>query len=154
MNEVYNKIVLLLTEKGITFTSIQHVPTYTSEESAVVRGEPIECGAKAILIKTESGFYLIVMSAAKKIDSKKVKAVTGVKKMRFANAEELFAITGLVPGSVPPFGKPVLPVDLIIDTSITQLTRVAFNAGSLQISIMMSAADYLKAAAGTVTNIT
>jgi prolyl-tRNA editing enzyme YbaK/EbsC (Cys-tRNA(Pro) deacylase) len=51
-----------------------------------------------------------------------------------------------VPGSVPPFGEPILPFELYVDESILENKRIAFNAGSLTDSIIMSVDDYMKIA--------
>ena len=52
-------------------------------------------------------------------------------------------LTGLVPGAVPPFGQPILPFELFADIEIgVRYNRVAFNAGSLTDSIILSAADW------------
>ena len=74
----------------------------------------------------------------------------GVKSLRFATADELLELTGLVPGSVPPFGEPVLPFSLYIDESIEANDRIAFNAGSLTDSLVLSTIDYLAVAGGEV----
>jgi Ala-tRNA(Pro) deacylase len=55
-------------------------------------------------------------------------------------------LTGLVPGCVPPFGKPVLPFDLFVDAAIRENDRIAFNAGSLTNSVIMGVDDYLRVA--------
>ena len=86
---------------------------------------------------------LFVLSAARKIDSQKIKARFGTKRLRFATPEELLELTGLVPGSVPPFGRPILPFDLYLDSSVTKNEKIAFNAGSLTTSIIMNCRDYL-----------
>lgn len=131
-----------LDANAIAYRTVHHEPTRTSEESAQTRGEPLEVGGKAILMKVDDAFKLFVLSAAKRIDSQKIKTYLNAKKLRFANADELFQLTGLVPGSVPPFGKPILPFDLYVDTSITQHTKIAFNAGLLTDSIIMQTKDY------------
>jgi prolyl-tRNA editing enzyme YbaK/EbsC (Cys-tRNA(Pro) deacylase) len=51
-------------------------------------------------------------------------------------------LTGLAPGSVPPFGQPVLPFELYVDESVLENEKVAFNAGSLTDSIIMLVRDY------------
>lgn len=84
--------------------------------------------------------------SGKRIDSQKIKTHFNAKKLRFASADELLQLTGLVPGSVPPFGKPILPFDLYVDTSIVHNTKIAFNAGSLTDSIIMATRDYLQVA--------
>jgi prolyl-tRNA editing enzyme YbaK/EbsC (Cys-tRNA(Pro) deacylase) len=66
-----------------------------------------------------------------------------IKSTRFATAEELRELAALVPGSVPPFGEPILPFELYGDTAIgTTEDKVAFNAGSLSHSIVMKASDW------------
>jgi prolyl-tRNA editing enzyme YbaK/EbsC (Cys-tRNA(Pro) deacylase) len=133
----------LLTEAGAPFTEKEHPPTHTSQESAAARGEPLEVGAKALLLKTDDVFRLFVLPADRKLDSAALKRELKVKKTRFATPEELRELTGLVPGSVPPFGPPVLPFELFADSAVgTASGRIAFNAGSLTVSIIMSAADW------------
>lgn len=138
-----------LDARGITYRHLTHAETRTSAESAEVRGEPLENGAKALLMKAGEGFRLFVLSAARKADSGAIKRHLGVKSVRFATADELLSLTGLVPGSVPPFGEPLLPFKLYVDSHLPTLERVAFNAGSLTESLIMGAADYVRAAVPT-----
>jgi Ala-tRNA(Pro) deacylase len=90
-----------------------------------------------------------VLSAALQLDSVAVKRHFGVKRQRFATSEELGG-WGLTTGAVPPFGRPVLPFDLFVDRSIVANPRIAFNAGSLTTSIIMSVPDYLRVAQPTI----
>lgn len=146
--KIFDQITALLQAAGAQFRHVHHQPTRTSEESAQARGEDIRIGAKALLIKTDDVFRLFVLSAALRLDSDAVKHQLIVKKTRFATPEELLAQTGLVPGSVPPFGRPILPYDLHIDDSIFANERVAFNAGSLTDSLILATADYVRIAGG------
>jgi Ala-tRNA(Pro) deacylase len=145
-----DKIKSWLQSNGAPFETRRHEPTLTSEDSARARGEELRVGGKALLIKVDETFKLFVISAALKVDSKKVRQKFNAKKSRFATKEELAEKTGLVPGSVPPFGQPILPFELYVDTSITQNERIAFNAGSLTDSVIMSVPDYLRLAGGVV----
>ena len=142
-SEVLLAIRRLLTEAGITFREVHHEPTRTSEESAKARGEELRIGGKALLMKGDDGFRLCVLPADRKLDSGAIRREFGWKKMRFATPEELSELTGLVPGSVPPFGSPILPFELCLDQAATQNPRIAFNAGSLTDSIILSMSDYL-----------
>ena len=141
-----DQIRALLAQAQVSFREIHHEPTRTSEESARVRGEPLKFGGKALLIKVDETFRLFVLSADRKLDSAAVKAHFQAKKTRFATPEELLEQTGLVPGSVPPFGEPVLPFPLYVDPSVFENERIAFNAGSLTDSIVLRVEDYRKAA--------
>jgi Ala-tRNA(Pro) deacylase len=145
-NPVLDSIRRLLTEAGVSFREIQHAPTFTSEESAKARGEELRTGGKALLLKTDDVFRLFVLPADRKLDSAAVKRHLAVKKTRFATADELKELAGLVPGSVPPFGPPVLPFELFVDEQIRANERIAFNAGSLTDSMVLATADYLAVA--------
>ncbi len=143
---VLDSIRELLDGEGVTYRLLHHEPTRTSEESARVRGESVRIGGKALLMKVGDVFQLFVLSAALKLDSTAIRTHFGIRKMRFATAEELEVLTGLVPGSVPPFGEPILPYPLFVDGSIMANERIAFNAGSLTDSIIMPVEDYRRIA--------
>ncbi len=144
--KVFQKICKYLETQSTNFKQISHEPTFTSEESAKARGEDLSIGGKAILMKVDDSFLLFVLSASKKIDSKKIKAYLKAKKIRFCTSEELFTQTTLVPGSVPPFGSPIFSFKLYLDKSITLNNKIAFNAGLLTKSIVMEMNDYLNVA--------
>ena len=148
--DVLEKIRDLLKKGHIGFREVHHEPAYTSEQSARARDEPLAIGAKAILAKTDGSFRLFVVSANAKLDSAAIKRELRLKKMRFATGEELLELTGLAPGSVPPFGEPILPFPLYCDSELGKTSHlVAFNAGSLTDSIVMSAADWERTARPT-----
>jgi len=142
----FESICNFLDERKISYRMVHHAPTFTSEESAKARGEDVRIGGKTIVMKIDDEFKLFVLSAALKIDSKKVKEYFTAKSIRFATKEELHSLTGLVPGSVPPFGKPILPFDLFVDASVLRNEKIAFNAGSLTDSVIMNTSDYLAVA--------
>lgn len=143
---ILDDIRQLLVDASVEFRELHHEATRTSEQSAAVRGEPLEIGGKALLLKVDDRFELFVMSAALRLDSKALRKAIGVRKSRFATPEELAEQTGLVPGSVPPFGQPILPFPLNADRSIVANDRIAFNAGSLTDSIIMARADWQRLA--------
>jgi Ala-tRNA(Pro) deacylase len=132
----------LLTREGAGFREVHHPPTRTSEESARARGEPLAIGGKALLMKLPERHALFVISAARRVDSAAIRRELGVSRLRFATAEELQRLAGLVPGSVPPFGEPILPFPLYADPSVFENDRIAFNAGTLTDSVVMSVADW------------
>jgi len=147
MNDsILDRIRAFLNEKGVAFTEKEHGPTFTSEESAAARGESLETGAKALLLKTDDDFRLFILPAHKKLDSGAIRKHLGVKGTRFATKEELLKLTGLVPGCIPPFGEPIFPFPAYADTHVGATGKVAFNAGSLTHSIIMGTAEWEKAA--------
>ena len=151
--EVYEAIRELLHDQNIEHRHIEHAPTRTSQESADVRGESLKIWGKALLVKIDNDFKLFVLSAEKKLSMEKMRSKFETKKIRFATKEELQELTWLVPGSVPPFGDPLLPFPLYVDVSITENDKIAFNAGLLTQSIIFSVSDYLEVAKGEVVDI-
>ncbi|KAL3768425.1 hypothetical protein ACHAWO_000337 [Cyclotella atomus] len=145
----------LLTSNEIQFKSLHHEVTPTSEDSARVRGEDLSTGGKALVLKhgddeTNSSYALFVLSASRKLNTKANKKEIKSKNVRFATSDELARLTsGLVPGAVPPFGRPIIDLDLYVDTSIEENSVIAFNSGSLTDSVVMSVADYLRVASPT-----
>jgi Ala-tRNA(Pro) deacylase len=147
-----HKIRTWLQTEGVQFREVHHEPTRTSEDSARVRGEELRVGGKALVIKVDETYRLFVLSADRKLDSAAIKRHFGARKTRFATPEELAELTGLVPGSVPPFGTPILPFPLYTDPSVFSQERIAFNAASLTDSIVMQSGDYRRIAAPEVFN--
>jgi len=105
-------------------------------------------------MKVDDGFVLLVMSAALRLDSAKIRRHFGARKSRFATRDELLELTGLVPGSVPPFGPPILDLPLYVDPSVFANDRVAFNAGLLTESIVLSSSDYRRVANASILSFT
>lgn len=140
---LHDQLLARLNEAGIAYRLVQHEPTPTSADSARARGEPLGCGAKALVVKADGAFRLLVIPADRKLDSKLAKKSLGVRELRFATPEELAATVGLPPGAIPPFGEPLLPLPLAADSDIgARYPQVAFNAASLTASIVMAAADW------------
>ena len=146
MSKVLERVRDWLRSSGVAFVEKHHEPTFTSEESAKARGESLRIGAKALVVKVDDAFRLLVLPADRKLDSAAVKRHFAAKKLRFADAAELLTLTGLVPGSVPPFGPPILDLLLFADVALLENEKIAFNAGSLTDSIIMAAADYQRVA--------
>jgi len=135
-----------LVREGVPMREVHHAPAQTSAESAAARGEELRVGGKALLMRCDDAFALFVLPADRKLDSGAVRRALKLDKLRFASREELWEQTGLVAGSVPPFGKPILPFPLYVDQSIHENERIAFNAGSLTDSMILATADYFRVA--------
>jgi prolyl-tRNA editing enzyme YbaK/EbsC (Cys-tRNA(Pro) deacylase) len=148
--DMLDRIRAWLMAEGVALREVHHEPTRTSEDSARARGEELKVGGKALLLKVDDAFRLFVLSAHRKLDSAAIKQRFGAKKTRFATPGELAELTGLVPGSVPPFGQPILPFPLYVDPSVFENERIAFNAGSLTDSIIMPISDYRRLAGAEV----
>jgi prolyl-tRNA editing enzyme YbaK/EbsC (Cys-tRNA(Pro) deacylase) len=139
---VFQRVADLLASKSVPYDVLRHAPVFTSEEAAAVRGTPLASGAKALICKADDQFLMIVLPADRKLASKLVRKAAAAKSLRFASREEVEQLTGLAPGSIPPFGSQ-FSLPTWCDERLAEQPRINFNAGDHGISISMAYSDYL-----------
>ena len=158
--EALESICHILDDNGVEYHLLSHPVCRTSAESAEARtraGFPNTIGAKALLLRMEfndrhAEYCLVVLPGPARLDSHTLKKqLPGLKKFRFASADEMFEICGVTPGAMPPFGGSVFPQisRLFVDESLREVTVVGFNAASLERSIVMRGDDYMRVASPT-----
>jgi Ala-tRNA(Pro) deacylase len=140
---VFERVENFLRQQGIDFQVLRHEPVFTSEQAAAVRGVPLASGAKALVCKVDERFALFVIPADRKLDGKRVRQALGSRSLRFATVDELRQLTGLAPGSVPPFGR-LFGLTTCCDSRMADSEKINFNAGDHSISISMRWVDYLR----------
>ena len=140
---IFTTITELLDQYHFKYEVKEHPPTPTSEDSARERGEPLKIGAKALVLKADDTFLMAIVPGNRKIDSKKLKEILNVNAIRFATEEELFQLTSLKPGAVPPFGN-LFNLSTIMEKSFLEEEYIAFNAGELTKSIKMKTKDFIE----------
>lgn len=131
-----------LTDAGIAFVHTRHQAVYTSAEAAAVRGVSLHSGAKALILKAEETFLLVVIPADLALDNKALRNLLDCRHVRFANKEEVLQLTGLTPGSIPPFGS-LFGLQTICDEKLAENERINFNAGSHTDSFQMAYRDFI-----------
>ena len=113
---------------GIEYKLTTHAPVKTSQEAADVRGVTLESGAKAMILKDtgkkltkeNTPFYLAVVSASQRFNSKTFKKLISCKNLRFANEQEVLEYSSCITGAVPPFGSLfTIPVPTYVDQSLS-----------------------------------
>jgi len=142
-----------LREHGARFRVMEHAPVFTSEEAARVRGTPIDAGAKALVFLAADRPVHVVLPGARRVNNARLRAVLGVRTLRFATQAELLALTGCVPGAVPPFGN-LFGLPVLVDETLAEREEIAFNAGSNTVSIIMRSDDFLHLSGARVHALT
>jgi Ala-tRNA(Pro) deacylase len=150
---VFDRLKAWLEQSGVVFSVLRHEPVFTSEQAAAVRGTPLSSGAKALVLKAGERFIVAILPADRKLDSRKAREGLGVKALRFATKEEVLELTGLQPGSIPPFGS-LFGLPTYCDPALADNPSINFNAGDHAISVQMSYADYVAAEKPTLLSIT
>ena len=140
---VFARVEGLLKQHGVTFDVLRHEPVFTSEEAAQVRGTPLSSGAKALICKGGDELVMFVVPADRKLANRKIRHTQAWRKLRFASRDEVQQLTGLTPGSIPPFGS-LFELPTLCDTRLGQNETINFNAGDHSISVRMRYEDYLQ----------
>jgi Ala-tRNA(Pro) deacylase len=91
----------------------------------------------------------VVLPGSRRVDNARVRAVLGTRTLRFATPAELLALTGCVPGAVPPFGN-LFGLPVLVDAALAAREEIAFNAGTNSASIVMPCADFLRLSGASV----
>lgn len=154
---IFNKLNELLSQEHARFRIIHHPAEGGSEKVAQIRGTLPGQGAKAMLCQVRElpeVFVLAVLSGNRKVDFRKLGQAVGSKKASLVSPDAATKLTGCVMGAVPPFS--FWPnVKLVVDPKLLDdHEEIAFNAGRLDISIVLNAQDYKRIAAPLITAIT
>jgi Ala-tRNA(Pro) deacylase len=148
---VHERLLDLLCAEGVEFWVTTHDPVTTSAEAAAVRGAELRSGAKAMLVKSNAGFVLVVLAADRRVDWKLLAPLVGGKGARFATDEELYKLTGLSKGAVPPVGA-LFGLRTIYDRSLLDVQTVNFNAGTHSDSVAMARGDLIRVGRGELAS--
>jgi Ala-tRNA(Pro) deacylase len=140
---VLQRLLDLLHAHGVAYRRMDHPPVYTSQQAAQVRGTSLRSGAKALVCKMEDRFALFVLPADHRLANRLVRQALGVRHLRFATPEEVWQITHLRPGSIPPFGS-LFGLTTYCDQRLTTEPQINFNAGDHCVSLTIEVSDFLK----------
>lgn len=143
---VTDRILALLDASGLPYERVDHPLSHTAREAALARGTDLAIGGKSLVMKIgkKKQFGVFVVSGARRLDNWKVRQALGVNRLRFATEDELFALTTLRPGCVPPFGHPVFDLPLYIDQATADLPHIAFTLADHRKSAVMRTEDWLQ----------
>ncbi|MCH9003436.1 MAG: hypothetical protein IIC02_12765 [Planctomycetes bacterium] len=139
---VFQRLCRALTDGGVAFVHTHHEPVFTSAEAAAVRGVSLHSGAKALILKAGDAMLLAVMPGDLALNSAALRKHLKQRRLCFATKEEVKELTGLEPGSIPPFGS-LFGLPTICDERLCENERINFNAGSHSDSFQIAYADYI-----------
>jgi Ala-tRNA(Pro) deacylase len=89
---------------GIQHRTYNHPPVFTVAEAAALRGQLPGGHCKSLFLKDKkAGLWLVVALEERRIDLKRLADALGAPRFSFGNAELLFEVLGVRPGSVTPF---------------------------------------------------
>jgi len=103
---------------------------YTSEDAARERGVHLSQIAKTILLTNSQGdMVAAVIQGNMRLDSKKLKKLTGLKSLSFMNRESLEQKLGLVAGAIAPLGEIFQKIPMFVDPGVFAEPLVDISSG-------------------------
>jgi Cys-tRNA(Pro)/Cys-tRNA(Cys) deacylase len=156
MNTPRTKIMDSLDEHQVVYRVLPHSePVFTIEAAAQQRGVVREEMVKSILLFDKNRQYVMAcVLGDERLDPKAVRAHLGEgwKRLQFANAQEIEAITGCVQGAVAPLGLPD-SVPVIFDEAIARCKRVSISSGHPMAGLELDAQDLIRVAGAQLARV-
>ena len=162
MTDLEASVTERLRELGIEYTRHEHPPVATVEEAERHWADIDATHCKNLFLRNQKGdrHYLVVLTASKKADLKRVADQIGDGKLSFGSAERLMRHLGLTPGSVSPFGlinDRAHAVRVVLDRDLRAATRLSFHPNINTVTLTVAVADFarfLEACGNPVQHVT
>ncbi|WP_320069439.1 YbaK/EbsC family protein [Micromonospora sp. RTGN7] len=157
-DDIYQKLVTLLDERGATYRVIEHDPEGETAAVSALRGHDPAQAAKCIIIMVKVGkkvtkFVAAVLPGDKRVSFDKLKGLTGGTFARFAERHAAEELAGTPVGTIPPFAFDER-LELIFDPELVRYEEIFFNAGRLDRTIGLATKDYLSIAEPRIASLT
>jgi len=157
MDAVETKVTRLLDGHAVPYLLLPHTqPVFTVAEAAAQRGVKADEMVKSILLR-ESGRDRYVMACLLGPDRLDHRAVRNHlegdwKRLTFATAEEIVAVTGYVQGAVNPLCLPD-EVAVLFDEAISRCQRVNISTGDTMFGLEMDPYDLIRLAKARLVTV-
>ncbi|MDA8234898.1 MAG: YbaK/EbsC family protein [Clostridia bacterium] len=134
--------------KAIEFTD----DTSTSELAAQVLGVEVGQIAKSLLFLADGRPVLVVTSGDVRVDQKKLKRLLGVSKVKFADPDTVYEVTGYQVGGVCPIALNK-PVNIYVDESLHRFPVVYAAAGTPSSALPVTVEQLLTITGGQLADL-
>jgi prolyl-tRNA editing enzyme YbaK/EbsC (Cys-tRNA(Pro) deacylase) len=156
MPSITTRITALLDSQHIRYRVLPHTePVFTVEAAAAQRGVVKEAMVKSILLRDRAGRLVLgCVTGDAQINPKAVRARLPEtwKRLSFATAEEIQAVTGCVPGAVAPLGLPA-GVPVFFDEAVARCSIVSISSGDPIAGLELDSQDLLRLSGATLAPI-
>ena len=131
-------------------------PMLTIDEIAAYRGIQKKLLVKSILLREKNNdrFVMACVKGHVRVDHRAVRdhLSRDWRRLTFATAEELFRLTGCLPGAITPVGLPA-DIPVFFDTAIVNCHRVNISSGNLRAGLDLLARDLVDVVGGIIAPI-
>lgn len=144
------KVQGFLDEAKTKYELIEHRTVYTAYDKAATLKVREKIIGKTLVLKTDSGYCLVLIAANKNLDKNKFRKIAKTKKIDFVKEAWMKKnLKGIKIGAVPPFGS-LLKMDLFVDASLFKNPKIIISSGIHTVSIKIAPGIFKKINPGLV----
>lgn len=139
---------------SVEFELVEHEPTMSASAEAHAVDVTPERVAKTIVLHDGRAYVIAAISAADRLDLRKLRDLLGAsRQLRLASEEEIVRdFPSLEVGAVPPFG-PMVPAAEVIDRALAAQERILCPAGDHAHSVVIDPRELVRITAATIADI-
>ncbi|TSC95949.1 MAG: hypothetical protein Athens101410_273 [Parcubacteria group bacterium Athens1014_10] len=137
------KIQNFLEKSKVKYETITHKTVYTAYDLAQTLKTKLQEISKALIVKTEKGYTIVVLPASMMLDLNKLKKILKAKKIEIAKEGVMKKIFKIKPGTLMPFGA-LYKTPVLMEKSLAKAKNIITHAGSYTDSVKIKMADFLK----------
>lgn len=138
------KLQKILDATRANYTLVSHRIVYTAFDLAATLRLPLADVVKTLLIKTDKGFAIALLSAAQQLDLKKLAKIASVKKIIIPKEREMVTRFKVKKGPLASFGS-LYALPVYLDKNLLKRKKVLFSWGSFKESILLPIKDFVNA---------
>lgn len=149
-SNIHQQLLALLDAHQARYRVMEHEAVGKCEAVSEIRGTALGQGAKALVCKVKGNgmnqHVLAILAADQQADLAQLAQHIGGLKASLASPAEVDALTACAFGAIPPFSFH-RALRLVADPLLFErFDEIAFNAGSLEKSVILNTEDYLRIA--------
>ena len=159
MNSILNKEPVKRAEKALKefddnlYIECLEKTARTANDAATALSCKVGAIVKSLLFRTQSSFFLCLVSGDKKCSLNKLKKILGEKDISMANADQVKEITGYTIGGVSPIGH-INKVNILIDKNLDRFDKIFAAAGHPNCIFKINFEQLVKLTNGKIEEIT
>ena len=140
-------------ELGIVYEAVQRERSRSVEEAADKLGVSVDALVKTLVVRrSQADYVLVCLPGSRSIDWPKLRSHLGQRRLSMPDADEAFAATGYVRGTITPFGDSGgWPV--VLDEPLMLQPTVALGGGAHGVSILVAPQVIVHALGAVVADV-
>ncbi len=141
---VKQEVMARLDQMGIPYHALEHQPILTVAEGRLIAEQQGALCCKSLFLKTKRAYYLLMLPADKKLQSKDLARQIESGHLSFASDEDLSAILNTFPGAVSVLGllfDTEHKVQLLVDEDVLSAPFIDCHPCSNDCSLKLATAD-------------